>query len=169
MYRVVGVGILLALLIGLALETPGQAWAHGVQECVAPGTTPVSVLEPPAERTISISQTPEFRVTWTCYTDVLWYQVRVYRQPDEPGAEWFIEYRYNPDTDNDWRRDHPSLMVTTGLLKANTDHWIVVTPMGPSEALLAEHTEGYLPTGLPMAYYVPLGPASEPLWIKIVE
>jgi hypothetical protein len=171
MRRVIGITVGLIFLAGLAVSAPQIARAYvGGGDCPVPGDAPVTVLEPVAGEEIILFQRPDFRVSWTCYTNALWYQVRIYRPPDpETGAERFVEFRYNPDADDDWRRDQPSLIVATGLLDLFAEHTVVVTPMGPSEKMLAEYTGDYMPTGLPMEYYVPLAEPSEPVTFRVVR
>jgi hypothetical protein len=159
-FIVISVGLL--IVVGLVAAVPQLAKAdEGEGE-------PVTVLEPAPGQVISLAQNLEFFITWTRYPDVLWYQVRVYMPPDTDGTERFIEHRFNPDTDNDWRREEPHLMFNTGLLPIDAECYVVVRPYGPSERMLAEYTEDYMPTGLTMDYYVPLAPPSEPVTFTVI-
>lgn len=172
MRRFIGLalGISTLVIIGLIAVAPqGVKADRQLDNCVRPGLEPLRVLEPVEGTALSIFQTPEFRVSWTCVYDALWYQVRIY-MPDDENGQRYVEFRYNPDEDDDWQRDQPSLLVATGLLDVDAEHQIVVAAYGGNEKFWSEYDEDYypLPTGLDLSYYEALTPPSEPVTIRVL-
>jgi hypothetical protein len=160
MRRSVIVLVALCVIVGLAAYLPGVVSAQDDFPHLA--TTPETVLLP-AEGD-SVQGWDYFLAMWTSYPDVLWYRVQIFL-PEEAEYE-FIEFRYEPDTFVEIARRDPRMWIDAGLLEGGYDHQIVVTPMGPTEALLAEYGENP-PTGLPLENYVALGEPSEPVTFHV--
>ena len=175
------VAVLLALLALVALTVSVFHIAQADDDGPVWYETPVTILEP--EDGAVFDAWVEFQVMWTRYPNVLWYNVQVFVPSPEvipPDREGLLDFddglgalyrsfRYVPDQYLDARRHYPRIMVDATLLQSGYPARIVVTPMGPTEALLAQYGEEDLPTGLAMSNYRPLSPPSDPVTIFISE
>jgi hypothetical protein len=177
MRRLAVVLLAIGILIGLATLAPQAARAGDDGPVTA--VPPVTILAP--EEGTTVSAWGEFEVVWTRFPDVLWYNVQVYVPspevipPDRNGLLDFDDglgtlyrsFRYEPDQYLDVRRHNPRMKIDATLLQSGYPARLVITPMGPTEALIAEYGERNPPTGLAMSWYVPLSPPSAPRTIFV--